>query len=58
MLSIADSETAGGSVFHQWGLTHANLWFLFSGKVHGAQRVLVDLNSLGQGLVVTPVALT
>lgn len=25
MLSTADSETAEGSAFHQWGLTHVNL---------------------------------
>lgn len=25
MLSTADSKTARGSVFHQWGLTHANM---------------------------------
>lgn len=28
-----------------------------SGEVHGPQGVLVDLNGLGQGLLVTPVAL-
>ena len=28
-----------------------------SGKVHGAQGVLVDLHGLGQGLLVTPVTL-
>lgn len=30
---------------------------VLSGKVHGAQGVLVDLNSLGQGLLVAPVTL-
>lgn len=31
---------------------------VLSGKVHGAQGVLVDLNGLGQGLLVTPVTLS
>lgn len=30
---------------------------VLSGKVHGAQGVLVDLHGLGQGLLVAPVAL-
>lgn len=53
-----NSETARGSAFHQWGLTHPNLGLCVSGKVHGAEGVLVDLNGLGQGLLVTPVTLS
>lgn len=56
MLSTADSDTASGHVFS--GVSPTPIWgCVLSGKVHGTQGVLVDLNGLGQGLLVTPVAL-
>lgn len=40
------------------GVSPTSTWgCVLSGKVHGTQRVLVDLYGLGQGLVVTPIAL-
>lgn len=32
-------------------------WEVLSGKVHGAQGVLVDLDCFGQGLLVSSIAL-
>lgn len=47
-----------GVVVCSISLTHVHPGFpVLSGKVHGSQRVLVDLYGLGQGLLVTTITL-
>lgn len=56
---IRSSQRDGSPRWFHWPGFYppTNQGAVLSGEVHGAKGVLVDLNSLGQGLVVPPIAL-